>query len=121
MIIGRVVFGSATCSRSRRRLPHGGESRNGENVVRLVHFVDGDCANWRELEVAGLAQSRNEWELFEVAAELVGEVMRSHEDSGSQLFQKCSSKSGLGGESAQDVPWDRGVLTSDNGEGESIA
>ena len=47
--------------------------------------------------------------------------MRSHENSGSHLFQKCSSKSGFGGKSTQDVPWDYGVLTSDNGEAESVA
>ena len=63
MIIGRVVEGT-TGSRNRRRIPHGGESRNGENVVRLVHFGDVDCVNWRELEVTVLAQLRSEWELF---------------------------------------------------------
>ena len=86
MIIGRVVVESATGSRNRRRIPHGGKSRNGENVVHLVHFGDVDDVNWRELEVAVLAQLRNEWELFEITAELVGEVMRSHENSGSHFF-----------------------------------
>ena len=83
--------------------------------MRLVHFGDVDDVNWRELEVAVLAQLRNEWELYKIVAKLVGGAMRSMKIVVPILSRNFRPKS------TQDVPWDRGVPTSVQGEGEHFA